>query len=124
MAGKTSKAIGDELAEILDIYRDDLGKAAEKAIKKVAKETAQKIKDASPRSNNASGVHYADGWTTSRKRTGVIFVYNKDKPQLTHLLEKGHALPQGGRAKAQPHIKPAEDWAASVIVERVKREVE
>ena len=31
--------------------------------------------------------------------------------RLTHLLEKGHALWQGGRAKAYPHIQYGEELA-------------
>lgn len=117
------KTIGAELAEILDDFEKDLRKATDKAVKKVAKETAAKIKDKAPRTKTA-GRHYADGWTVKADGYGGYVVYNQYKPQLTHLLEKGHAKVNGGRVEGQEHIKPAEDWAASVIVERVKREVE
>ncbi|KAK9680615.1 hypothetical protein QE152_g38973 [Popillia japonica] len=66
----------------------------------------------------------AKGPRTGKKRTGKhgwsvtsqgsftkpsFVVHNKKKPGLTHLLENGHALRQGGRARAIPHIKPVEE---------------
>lgn len=46
------------------------------------------------------------------KNTGEVYskqAYNKRYYRLTHLLEFGHALRQGGRARAFPHIRKTED---------------
>ena len=46
----------------------------------------------------------------------------KGQYRLTHLLENGHALPQGGRAKEYPHIKFGEELAIRRM-EEITREV-
>ena len=38
-----------------------------------------------------------------------MVLYNAKYYNLTHLLEKGHPLRSGGRARAFPHIKPVEE---------------
>lgn len=43
--------------------------------------------------------------------------------RLTHLLEKGHALRDGGRTKAYPHIKYGEEIAKKRMEELTKEAV-
>lgn len=119
--------VGKEMADILDQYTDDVKQAAKKAIERVAKETAQKLKDTSP-SRNGGGKHYKNGWRVTKENEHTITVHNALKPRLTHLLENGHAIANqhgrtGGRVPAQPHIKDAEDWAAAEVSRVITEEV-
>jgi hypothetical protein len=43
---------------------------------------------------------------------------------LTHLLERGHALKNGGRTRAFPHIKYGEELAKRLMVELSKEAIE
>lgn len=118
MAG--NRPVNEQLAEILDDYAKDVRKAAAAEIDKTAKDTAKRLKDTSPKSKNA-GPHYAAGWAVKRDKYGEAIVYNRLKPQLTHLLENGHAKRDGGRVAGDPHIAPAEKWAEGELVARIER---
>jgi hypothetical protein len=102
------------------------GKAAEKSMKKVirtvSKEAAEKLKQDSPKDTG----RYRKGWRSKVSEgsdTATAIIHNATDAPLTHLLEYGHALPQGGRARAYPHIKPVEDWANEEAVKRLEGEL-
>ena len=83
--------------------------------KKIAEETAEELKRTSPKRNH-SEKHYADGWDVEvtdsvNEQTKVYTVHNKNKPQLTHLLNKGHGKKGGGWVNGDSHIDNAEDAA-------------
>lgn len=104
----------DDLVEAvrgeLEEYAGEVSEATKEAVKEVAKATVKVVKDKSP----VKSGKYKKSWgqTTVYESAGSIQVtiHNKKRYMLTHLLENGHALRNGGRTKAYPHIKPAEDF--------------
>ena len=50
--------------------------------------------------------------------------YNDKHYQLTHLLEKGHALVNGGRARAFPHIGPVAERAEENLIDNILQFIE
>ena len=104
----------------LAAYSDEVAEGIRKEVKEVAKETVAALKTTSPRDTG----EYARGWSyrvefESREDIRVR-VYNRTEPQLTHLLEYGHAKTNGGRVEGRPHIRPAEQEAEKKLEGAVK----
>ena len=116
--------LADTVMEALMEYKDITSEELENIAKAVAKEGAKKLKETSPKGAGSKKGHYADGWSVKYIRAGTnkfsFVVHNRKKPGLTHLLEKGHQLWQGGRARAIVHIKPVEEWCKEEYERRVK----
>lgn len=119
-AGNLADVIMKELRE----YRELKNEEMEEIAKEVAAEGRKKLKATSPRGSGSRKGHYADGWSVkavkSRNGKFSFTIHNRKKPGLTHLLEKGHQLQQGGRAEAYPHIKKVEEWCNKEYERRVK----
>lgn len=114
----------DQVKQLTDACEIEIMTATKDAGKKVAEDTVKTLKMTSPSSKGHG--KYKKGWSV--KADGSTYtVYNKTHPGLTHLLEKGHdVISHGkkvGRAKAQPHIKPAEEEAVNRYVEEVTKEI-
>lgn len=112
--------------DVLNEYKNACDENAEEAIKYTAKEAVQELRKANPAGSGRYGSWkaYNKGWTVMQTKRDKrdhksATVHNKDHYQLTHLLEKGHALVQGGRAKAFPHIAPVAEQAEEKLVKRM-----
>lgn len=113
--------IMDALEEYAEVSTEEFLEIA----KEVAKEGAKKLKSVSPKgTGEGKKGHYADGWgitvvTTSATRFEFV-IHNKKKPGLTHLLENGHQMRQGGRARVFPHIADVEEWCIKEFERRTE----
>ena len=99
-------SIGQLAAEInrqLALYANQTDEKVDGIAKEIAREGAEKLKAVSQKDTG----DYAKSWTV-KKVKGKYVVHNKDHYRLTHLIEKSHALRDGGRSTARPHIKPTE----------------
>lgn len=113
-----------QMDKILDSYSREVQEATNKAIDSVAKESASKLRDTSPRKTG----DYAKGWKVKKERgkdgLQTVIVHNKTNYQLTHLLENGHVVRNKkgtyGRTRPIKHIAPVEEWA----VDELPREIE
>lgn len=100
-----------DINEILNEYSSDIQEGITEAAYKVAEDGKNKLKVTSPKRTG----DYRKGWRVD-KRHGKGFVhatiYNATDWQLTHLLEKPHAIKNQygtwGTSKPQKHIEPVE----------------
>ena len=108
--------IMEGLQEYADLATDDL----KKAVKKAGDEAKKDIQNNAPVKTGAYKKSWAVKTTKETSNAMEVVVHSKNRYQLAHLLEFGHAKRGGGRTKAIPHIAPAEQRAAELL----EREVE
>ena len=101
-------------------YTEEVSEAIDEAARETAKAMAADLRETSPKDTG----EYAKGWTYRKEAPGSYRVYNKKKPQLTHLLEHGHAQRGGGRVEGRPHIKPAEERHAPQLERKIAQILE
>ncbi|WP_336821241.1 HK97 gp10 family phage protein [Bacillus thuringiensis] len=114
-----ARDIARELQRYGNVVKEDLEVAEEEVTDDLVNELEQK----SPKSNRKGGRKYAKGWRKKKVGNATV-VYNAWKPQLTHLLEKGHAKINGGRVPAKVHIAPAEEKANNEYLAKVERAIQ
>ena len=105
----TVDAMADEIMKGLTEYAD----LADTSMKKVVRKTAKSVKDEiSANAPKRTGA-YSKSWTAKKTKENShsleMTVHSKNRYQLAHLLEKGHAKRGGGRVSGKPHIAPAEE---------------
>lgn len=115
---------------ILDEYASDLNVTLADVETTVAKNTVANLRKNEPPKKRTG--RYSKGWrynlvSQPLKGYTAITVYNADSPQLTHLLEFGHALKRGGRTfgevKAYPHIEPAQNEAEAEMLKLLQEAI-
>lgn len=114
----------DELTELivseLENYTEEIDQKMQKEIDKVAKEVKIDL-DTNPNIPKRTG-EYSRKFYIKKEAQGMgykrVRVANK-KYQLTHLLEYGHALINGGRTRAYKHWESAQE-IADTLPERME----
>ena len=111
--------LGDEIMNQLMEHKEMTTQVMTKAVEDSAKTVKKEIETNAPvhtgayKNRKRSPGSYKKSWRTKKtalSSTGLeVTVYSANEYRLTHLLEKGHALRNGGRAKAFPHIAPAQE---------------
>lgn len=109
-------AIIKELSE----YSADVTEGIKREVRTVTTEAVRTLKSTSPRDTGK----YAQGWASKVEYESAedirVRIYNRKKPQLTHLLENGHVKVDGGRVDGKPHIGPVEQQIEDKLQNSVK----
>ncbi|MDB2127472.1 HK97 gp10 family phage protein [Enterocloster clostridioformis] len=125
MSGQTIRIdqLADTVMKGLEYYAklaaDDLKSDVQKAGKKVK----EQIESTAPKDTGK----YAKSWAVKKtKETSdsiQVVVHSKNRYQLTHLLEFGHAKRGGGRVAARPHIAAAEAAGMEQLTRDIERDL-
>ena len=119
-----SASIDDFADEILKELKE-YSNAVNAELKAVALKTAQAARDIVMDTSPVDSGAYSRSWTrtkTDESSTSIQYtVHSKNRYQIAHLLEFGHAKRGGGRVAAIPHIAPAEKYAMEMMSEEIER---
>ena len=111
----TVDAMADEIMKGLTEYADLADTSMKKAVRKTAKSVKDEISANAPKRMGA----YSKSWTAKKTKENShsleMTVHSKNRYQLAHLLEKGHAKRGGGRVSGKPHIAPAEENGVQLL---------
>lgn len=105
-----------ELEKYADLAADDL----KDAVKETAKSVRKDIQDSAP----ADTGKYKKSWSVRNVHEDSesidLVVHSRNRYQIAHLLEHGHAKRGGGRVAARPHIASAERRGSEKLVEAIE----
>ena len=124
MGKKTSvQHLADELNEILTEYAYATSDGVKEAVQKTSKEVKTKVQAGAPVRTGQYKKSWAEKKMKETSNALTMVVYSRNRYQLAHLLEHGHAKRGGGRTRAFPHIAPAEQEGIQMLEEEIKRSI-
>ena len=104
-----------EIMKGLTEYADLANESMKKAVKKTATSVKKEISSNAPKDTGAYAKSWAVKKTKENSHSLEMIVHSKNRYQLAHLLEKGHAKRGGGRVSGKPHIAPAEENGVQLL---------
>ena len=114
-------SMADAIVKELNQYADAASDDVKSAVTKAAKTVKQEIQAGAP----VQSGKYKKSWSTKNTAESSnkleITVYSRNRYQIAHLLEHGHAKRGGGRAAARPHIALTEPKAIEQLQQEIER---
>lgn len=112
-------AIMEELEKYADLAADDL----KAAVKETAASVRKDIQAGAPMDTGK----YKKSWSVKNVHEDSesidLVVHSRNRYQIAHLLEHGHAKRRGGRVAAQPHIASAEQRGNEKLVQTIEQKL-
>lgn len=117
----------DELDSVIMEGLEKYSKVATEDLKDAVKETAVSVrKDIQAGAPTDTG-KYKKSWSVKNLHEDgdsiELVVYSRNRYQIAHLLEHGHAKRSGGRVAARPHIAPAEQAGNEKLVKTIEQKL-
>lgn len=109
-------AIMDELEKYRDLAAEDL----KEAVRQTGNDVKKDISANAPVRTGKYKKSWAVKKTAETAESIEVVVHSKNRYQIAHLLEHGHAKRGGGRVAAIPHIAPAEKRGEEELVRKIK----
>lgn len=115
------------LMSAVETYTNDVAVATKKAIRKTANQ-AKKIAVESGKYKDKSGeyrdaIQAVKGYEDNLDLRIHVTAKKNHQYSLTHLLEKGHIMPNGERSAKYPHINIAQEYADEHLSDNIRKEI-
>ena len=124
MPNTTVNMLDTVISSELSKYSQEIANVLKMNTTQIAEECSDEIKSRSPENTGK----YKKGWKAvkSFENDNAIRykVKNAKSPQLTHLLEFGHAKVNGGRVEGKEHILISRDHATEKYINMMKEGIE
>jgi hypothetical protein len=113
----------DAIRKVLEEYASLASDEMKDAVKKTAKDVRTDIRDSAPVRTGK----YKKSWSVKKvnetSNSINLVVHSRNRYQIAHLLENGHAKRNGGRVAARPHIAPAEQHGNEELEKLIKEKL-
>lgn len=113
-------ALADTVMECLNDYADVSAEGMKKAVRKAGNTVKKEIGANAPKDTGA----YAKSWTVKNTKENShsleVTVYSKNRYQLAHLLEHGHAKRNGGRVAGKATLPLRRKQASGSLRRRLR----
>lgn len=118
--GDMAGAIMEGLQEYAEMATDEM----KKAVKKAGNTIRNEIRENAPKETGT----YANSWAVKKQEETAnainLVVHSRNRYQIAHLLEHGHAKRGGGRVAAKPHIAAAEQTGIDNLEKEIEKALE
>ena len=119
----TTKISVDRLADAVNDALEEYSKLADETMRKAVTDASKTVRNSIKEGAPVKSGKYAKSWSVKNTKMNShvleVTVYSRNRYQLAHLLEHGHAKRNGGRTRAQVHIAPAEEKG----IEQLERDI-
>ena len=122
MAQKVSVGhLSDAIMEGLEEYAELAAEEVKTAVRNAGNTVKDQISQTAPERTGA----YAKSWSVKKTKESSqaleVTVHSRNRYQIAHLLEHGHAKRGGGRVSAIPHIAPAEKAGEEQLLNDIEK---
>ncbi len=109
------------ITEELSRYKDATTSSVKDAVRQTAAHVKKDIAATAPKDTGAYKKSWATKITKETSAALAMTVYSRNRYQLAHLLEYGHATRGGSRVPARPHIGPAEERGVAELQAKIRQ---
>lgn len=115
----------DELASAINEGLQEYATLAAAGVKNAVRKSVKTVKEQIEAGAPTRTGHYKSSWVATKQEESSqslqMVVHSKDRYQLAHLLENGHAKRGGGRVAGRPHIAPAEQMGEELLQSLIEK---